>query len=215
MAADLSSLPSIEHLVRKSAKRTHSLFSANEAFLHADDSDRSYVPSPSLCTNRVVLINSSNHSTKLRLAAKINAEYGNAKTLPAALLAQQKGGLGPARPGQPQPQTNGGRKMIEGELHVRGWGGQERAMEQEARRERWAERDGCACVCVRALDGNAPAGVARSVSSLRGRCRPLYNNLKSRPQAPADSALRRSPIRNRQDDPRTLVRSPAHCPLPF
>lgn len=46
----------------------------------------------------------------MRLAVKINAEYGNAKTLPTALLSQQRGGIGPQRPGA-QPQ----RKMIEGE----------------------------------------------------------------------------------------------------
>lgn len=59
----------------------------------------------------------STHSTKVRLASKIESEYRNAKTLPAALLAQQKGGAGPARPAGPQaagaaagPQ----RKLIEG-----------------------------------------------------------------------------------------------------
>ncbi|ORY84624.1 WD40 repeat-like protein [Leucosporidium creatinivorum] len=87
-------LPSIDHLIRKSVKRTHTLFSAEEAFRGADDSDR---------------------ASKLRLAAKINAEYGNAKTLPAALVAQQKGGVGPARPAGPQAAAaGGGRKMIEG-----------------------------------------------------------------------------------------------------
>ncbi|KAL8276750.1 hypothetical protein RQP46_010859 [Phenoliferia psychrophenolica] len=88
--ADTSALPSIESLIRKSVKRTHSLFSADEAFRYQDEGDR---------------------STKLRIAAKINAEYGNAKVLPAALVAQQKGGAGPARPvGPAGPQ----RKMIEG-----------------------------------------------------------------------------------------------------
>lgn len=55
--------------------------------------------------------------TKLRLAAKINAEYGNARTLPSALLAQQKGGVGPQRPGQPAGAMvgKGGAKLIEGE----------------------------------------------------------------------------------------------------
>lgn len=49
--------------------------------------------------------------TKLRIAAKINAEYANAKVLPAALLAQQKGGAGPQRAAGPAaPQ----RMMIEG-----------------------------------------------------------------------------------------------------
>lgn len=89
--ADTSSLPSIEHLIRKSAKRTHCLFSADEAFLYTDDSER---------------------STKLRVASKINAEYGNAKVLPAALLAQQKG-VGPVKPGAPA------RRLIEGTCLVR------------------------------------------------------------------------------------------------
>lgn len=39
-SADPTALPSIEHLIRKSVKRTHTLFSAEEAFLGQDDSDR-------------------------------------------------------------------------------------------------------------------------------------------------------------------------------
>lgn len=66
-------------------------------------------------TTVATLTLSSVYSTKLRLAAKVNAEYGNAKTLPAALVAQQKGGAGPARPAGPAaPGAGAGRKMIEG-----------------------------------------------------------------------------------------------------
>ncbi|SCV73419.1 BQ2448_7345 [Microbotryum intermedium] len=76
----LDSLPSIDDSIRRSIKRTHALFSADEAFYQVDETDR---------------------SAKLRLAAKINAEYGNAKVLPAALLVQQQGAQGPQRPAQP------------------------------------------------------------------------------------------------------------------
>ncbi|KAK4050622.1 pre-mRNA-splicing factor prp46 [Microbotryomycetes sp. JL201] len=104
MSVDLgssSSLPSIDHLVRKSVKRTHALFSADDILgpsaTSQDDADR---------------------ATKARLTAKINGEYRNAKTLPAALLAQQKGGAGPARPNAGLPPPSQGsvqqRKMIEG-----------------------------------------------------------------------------------------------------
>lgn len=61
------------------------------------------------------------HRTRLRLAAKINDEYGNAKTLPAALIAQQKGGAGPARPNSTTATSNGTaaqssqQKLIQGE----------------------------------------------------------------------------------------------------
>lgn len=51
----------------------------------------------------------------MRLAAKINSEYKNAQILPAGLLAQQKGGVGPVRPNNSN-NVNGvtGRKLIEG-----------------------------------------------------------------------------------------------------
>lgn len=38
--SDSSGLPSIENLIRASVKRTHSLFSSDEAFRYSDDSDR-------------------------------------------------------------------------------------------------------------------------------------------------------------------------------
>ncbi|GAA5827410.1 hypothetical protein JCM11251_003798 [Rhodosporidiobolus azoricus] len=90
------SLPSIDHLVRRSAKRAHSLFSAEQAFSFSDDAN--------------------DRSTKVRLASKIEAEYRNAKVLPAALVAQQKGGAGPARPAGPQPSAGPERKLIEGPM---------------------------------------------------------------------------------------------------
>lgn len=40
--ADLSTLPSIDHLIRRSVKRTHDLFTADE-FLSHTDSDWSFV----------------------------------------------------------------------------------------------------------------------------------------------------------------------------
>ncbi|SGZ13011.1 BQ5605_C028g10542 [Microbotryum silenes-dioicae] len=94
----LDSLPSIDDSIRRSIKRTHALFSADEAFYQVDETDR---------------------SAKLRLAAKINAEYGNAKVLPAALLVQQKGAQGPQRPAQPaggarRPAVASSTRMIEG-----------------------------------------------------------------------------------------------------
>ncbi|GJN90112.1 hypothetical protein Rhopal_003111-T1 [Rhodotorula paludigena] len=93
------SLPPIDHLVRRSVKRAHALFSAEQAFVVTDDANE--------------------RSTKVRLASKIESEYRNAKTLPAALLAQQKGGAGPARPAGPQaPGAAAGpqRKLIEGPM---------------------------------------------------------------------------------------------------
>ena len=60
-----------------------------------------------------MLILAHDRSTKLRLSAKINSEYANAKVLPAALVAQQQGGIGPQRPGQAKPAAPQ-RKMIEG-----------------------------------------------------------------------------------------------------
>ncbi|BGP17569.1 hypothetical protein JCM10213_004110 [Rhodosporidiobolus nylandii] len=90
------SLPPIEHLIRRSAKRAHALFTADDAFNLSDDAGE--------------------RSTKVRLASKIEAEYRNAKTLPAALVAQQKGGAGPARPAGPQPAPGAGRKLIEGPM---------------------------------------------------------------------------------------------------
>lgn len=58
------------------------------------------------------------YSSKLRLTAKINAEYSNARTLPSALIAQQKGGVGagPARPTASGPQ----RKLLEGQSSILG-----------------------------------------------------------------------------------------------
>ncbi|GAA5884761.1 hypothetical protein JCM16303_005262 [Sporobolomyces ruberrimus] len=89
------SLPPIDHLVRRSAKRAHSLFSAEQAFSVTEDA--------------------TSPSTKVRLSSKIDSEYRNAKVLPAALLAQQKGGVGPARPNGPAPASQGPqRKLIEG-----------------------------------------------------------------------------------------------------
>ncbi|CEQ41182.1 SPOSA6832_02895, partial [Sporobolomyces salmonicolor] len=95
------SLPPIDHLVRRSSKRAHSLFAAEQAFQVTDDA--------------------LEPSTKARLASKIDAEYRNAKILPAALVAQQKGAAGPARPAGPQAVAAGGpqRRMIEGTPSIR------------------------------------------------------------------------------------------------
>ncbi|GAA5875369.1 hypothetical protein JCM8547_003217 [Rhodosporidiobolus lusitaniae] len=90
------SLPPIDHLVRRSAKRAHALFSAEEAFTVPDEANQ--------------------RSTKVRLASKIESEYRNVKTLPAALIAQQKGGAGPARPAGPAPAAGPQRKLIEGPM---------------------------------------------------------------------------------------------------
>ncbi|BGP33269.1 pre-mRNA-splicing factor prp46 [Rhodotorula toruloides] len=92
------SLPSIDHLVRKSAKRAHAVFSAEQAFSISNAED------------------ANERSTKLRLATKIEAEYRNAKVLPAALVAQQKGAAGPARPAGPQAATGPPRLTIEGPM---------------------------------------------------------------------------------------------------
>lgn len=52
----------------------------------------------------------------MRLSAKIAGEYRNAKVLPAALVAQQQGGVGPQRPGTgPRAASGPQRKLIEGE----------------------------------------------------------------------------------------------------
>ncbi|GEM08859.1 pre-mRNA-splicing factor PRP46 [Rhodotorula toruloides] len=92
------SLPPIDHLVRKSAKRAHAVFSAEQAFSISNTDD------------------ANERSTKLRLASKIEAEYRNAKVLPAALVAQQKGAAGPARPAGPQAATGPQRLSIEGPM---------------------------------------------------------------------------------------------------
>ncbi|GAA6019511.1 hypothetical protein JCM8202_001838 [Rhodotorula sphaerocarpa] len=91
------SLQPIDHLVRRSAKRAHSLFAGD---LISDDSTQDL------------------RSTKVRLGSKIDAEYRNAKVLPAALVAQQKGGVGPARPAGPAAAGAQGpqRKLIEGPM---------------------------------------------------------------------------------------------------
>ncbi|TNY24304.1 WD40-repeat-containing domain protein [Rhodotorula diobovata] len=91
------SLPPIDSLVQRSAKRAHSLFAAEQAFAVTDDAQ--------------------SRSTKIRLASKIDSEYRNAKVLPAALVAQQKGGAGPARPGPaPAAAAAPGMKMIAGPM---------------------------------------------------------------------------------------------------
>lgn len=89
---DLSHLPPIDSLIRSSIKRSHSLFSAEDVFRQADDTDK---------------------ASKLRIAAKIESEYANAKVLPNALIVQQKtGGVGPASRG-PKASSDA-RRMIEG-----------------------------------------------------------------------------------------------------
>lgn len=71
---------------------------------------------PFRCTDLLV---SLSNSTKVRLSSKIDSEYRNAKVLPAALLAQQKGGVGPARPNGPAPASQGPqRKLIEGAFEL-------------------------------------------------------------------------------------------------
>ncbi|TKA55552.1 Pre-mRNA-splicing factor PRP46 [Rhodotorula sp. CCFEE 5036] len=90
------SLPPIDHLVRTSAKRAHALFAGDQAFTLDDSVDA--------------------RSTKVRLATKIESEYRNARVLPAALVAQQKGGVGPARPAGPAAASEPQRKLIEGPM---------------------------------------------------------------------------------------------------
>jgi len=82
-----SALPPLQPLFKSSGKRTRDVFASC-----ADDN-----------------ILDDEKSARIRLSVKINDEYKDYKQLPAALLAQQ-GGVGPARPQQPQQQ----RKMITG-----------------------------------------------------------------------------------------------------
>ena len=96
-------LGSIEYLVRQSTKRTHSLFSAEEAFQYEDQTDRASVLRSRCRCGVTADAPQRPRSHKLRLASKINAEYGNAKLLPAALLAQQSGQAAPLKPGTAPP----------------------------------------------------------------------------------------------------------------
>jgi pleiotropic regulator 1 len=70
-----TTLPPLETLHRRSAKRTRALFAAESGDLLVEDES----------------------SSRVRLAVKIHDEYRDFKELPAALLAQQ-GPVGPARP---------------------------------------------------------------------------------------------------------------------
>ncbi|KZT40059.1 WD40 repeat-like protein [Sistotremastrum suecicum HHB10207 ss-3] len=79
-------IPPLNPLLRTSAKRTRDIFASASDDIFAEEE----------------------RSTKLRLSVKIQNEYKDFQTLPAALLAQQ-GAVGPLRPqgpsapGQPQP----------------------------------------------------------------------------------------------------------------
>ncbi|KZV98907.1 WD40 repeat-like protein [Exidia glandulosa HHB12029] len=80
-----ASLPALDGLLRASGKRTRAVFEASLNDRYGED----------------------DIIARTRLAVKIRDEYAEAKDLPAALQAQQ-GGVGPARPKQPE------RKLITG-----------------------------------------------------------------------------------------------------
>jgi len=72
---DPVSTPSFETLLRRSQKRTASVFLGTSLDPAGDE-----------------------RSAKIRLSVKIRDEFQDSKTLPVALLAQQQGPVGPARP---------------------------------------------------------------------------------------------------------------------
>lgn len=88
-----NSLPPLDELIRRSVSRTRTLFHSPAV---AD-------PDGTTQANRV------------KIAAKLSSEYRDSQTLPAALVAQQSGASGPARPGPaPQPAANGRRMITSG-----------------------------------------------------------------------------------------------------
>lgn len=91
----LAGLPPIQDLVRNSVRRTRTLFSE-----------------PTLASSQNAAHSEAN---KVKLASKLQDEFRDVQTLPAALLAQQ-GGAGPARPAQAGPAAPpgaGNNRMIE------------------------------------------------------------------------------------------------------
>lgn len=87
----LAGLPPIQDLVKNSVRRTRTLFSE-----------------PALVSQ-----SANTEANKVKLASKLQDEFRDVQTLPAALLAQQSG-AGPARPSTgPAPPPGSGSKMIE------------------------------------------------------------------------------------------------------
>jgi len=89
-ANPLDNLPPLAELIKRSVERTRTLF-------HSPG-----VADPELNTA----------ATRVKIAAKLSSEYRDSQTLPAALLAQQSGASGPARPGAVPGPAASGRKMI-------------------------------------------------------------------------------------------------------
>ncbi|PWN94854.1 WD40 repeat-like protein [Tilletiopsis washingtonensis] len=77
--------PDLAHLLSRSAKRTKTLFSTAS-------------PLPSFLSDSAADLSGLEESHKAKLATLIAGSYADAKVLPAALLAQQRG-VGPAKPG--------------------------------------------------------------------------------------------------------------------
>jgi pleiotropic regulator 1 len=102
-----TTLPSLSTLYTQNAKRTRTVFDGGLDDGWRDE-ERRYVPFLMKDLQHLTCSPFANlYSTRLRLSVKLNDEYKDFKTLPAALLAQQ-GAVGPAKPGGPQKE----RKMI-------------------------------------------------------------------------------------------------------
>lgn len=86
-----ASLPPLETLHRRSAKRTRDIFASESGDILVEDESRYF---QSIFTS-IFLLNPS--SSRVRLAVKIRDEYRDYKELPPSLLSQQ-GPVGPSRP---------------------------------------------------------------------------------------------------------------------
>ena len=108
--ATSSSLPPLDPLLRRSAKRTRDIFSTCPDEGLKDEEKRCAM---TVClTLKTFLFDDffySFLSARIRLSVKIHDEYKDFKELPAALLSQQ-GPVGPARPKQHQKAITAGRK---------------------------------------------------------------------------------------------------------
>lgn len=105
-----ASAPDLSHLLSRSSKRTKTLFSSS--------------PLPSfLAPSGTSDLSGLEESHKAKLSTLIAGSYADARVLPAALLAQQRGGAGPVKGGGKrarvgEEEEEGGIASVVSELHA-------------------------------------------------------------------------------------------------
>jgi pleiotropic regulator 1 len=101
-----ATLPALEPLYKRSAKRTWDVFAADADAGLKDDDDRCVRDYCSLSCHANGYI-----SARLRVAVKLRDDYANYRELPAALLSQQ-GPVGPAQPKDARKMITAGRTSL-------------------------------------------------------------------------------------------------------